>query len=50
MSNELLVNILARLSSDLEFIKRDLSTPKYDLICADIDTIDLIIQILDNDK
>lgn len=50
MSNELLVNVLARLSSDLEFIKRDLRTPKYDLICADIDTIYLLIQILDNDK
>lgn len=50
MNKEILVNTLARISSDLEFIKRDLQTPKFDLVCADIDTIDLLIQILDNEK
>lgn len=50
MNKEILVNTLARISSDLAFINRDLQTPKFDLVCADIDVINLLIQILDNEK
>lgn len=49
MNKEFLTNVLARLSSDLSFIKKDLNTPQFDLICADIDTIDLLISLLDKD-
>lgn len=50
MKKEILIDTLSRLSSDMALIKRDLETPKFDLVCADIDIIDLLIQILDNEK
>lgn len=50
MNKEILINTLARISSDMGLIKRGLETPKFDLVCADIDIIDLLIQILDNEK
>lgn len=50
MNKEILINTLARISSDIDFIKRGLDSPKFDLVCADIDIINLLIEILDNEK